>query len=448
MTLGVPPRRAWLVHAALLAFGLHGPAARADTLTVTLGAFQMGGREQYVPTAQFPASESFDLDLPAADPAVLQARVEIWPGRHGRAGGPDECGAPQTGSNQYHALAMTPVGDGATRVLRAHVPPLQLGRQFCLLVTRTRTVSPAEARATATLIVSTHRQIVEQGQYRDYAAFEAELGRDIEGGLKSSGLGDEGGRALAARRAAPIAATTFYYSPAAAAYLQALAKREAAAEDLEKANQRKDPALIAQATRADAQARAEVKAQQTPVATNPADAVPAALQDVRFDLATPAAPLPASASTLDPNNYASVDAGVALGMPLVKSGADFRTQVLPYVGLNLYSTAVERNVPLDQLTGSWLDTLRQRVSLTVGVTLENPSSPGWTVKPVLLGKVPLVAIGYRMTQYTRLSAGLIVFLLGSRNPVEDRSRFGSAAFVGYSIDFDVLTLLRTGLSKV
>jgi hypothetical protein len=205
---------------------------------------------------------------------------------------------------------------------------------------------------------------------------------------------------------------------------------------------------VAEAAKADRDAEAAVKTQQVPAVAALIDALTAALQDVRFDLVTSAAPVAASASTLDPNNYASVDAGVAVGFPLTSGGASFQTQLLPYVGLNLYSTAVERNVPLDQFTGSTLDKVRQRVSLTVGVTLESPSSPGWVVKPVLLGQAPLVALGVRVTQYTRASAGAIFFRLGSRNPAENASSLGSALFLGYSIDFDVLTLLRTGLTKV
>ena len=153
-----------------------------------------------------------------------------------------------------------------------------------------------------------------------------------------------------------------------------------------------------------------------------------------------------SASGVTPNhaNYVSPDLGVILGFPT--AGATPQVWVMPYFGLNFYFTAVDRTVPLNQLVGDYGQAFRQRVSLTVGMTLTDPSIPGRTVeKPLGFGNYPLLALGVRLTHFVRITGGAVFYRVADKNPASGDSRLMAAPFVGTSLDADVVHALREGL---
>src|SRR5688572_33131611 len=75
-----------------------------------------------------PAGTAFDIEVPAADLKFTGARIEVWPSRD------QACTNADKGDRQHYRYAMTAYGTGADRVLRARIPPLQIGQGFCVEV--------------------------------------------------------------------------------------------------------------------------------------------------------------------------------------------------------------------------------------------------------------------------------------------------------------------------
>jgi hypothetical protein len=138
-------------------------------------------------------------------------------------------------------------------------------------------------------------------------------------------------------------------------------------------------------------------------------------------------------------NFAALDVGAAFAFP------GFDTWVLPYVGLNVYSAPVDRTIAPGQLTGSTVERLQQRVSLTIGATLTAPKSAGRTIEAPFLGRYPLVALGYRFGEYTRLVAGSVFYNAGDANPASADKRLHAAPFAGVALDIDLVDILTKKL---
>jgi hypothetical protein len=145
-------------------------------------------------------------------------------------------------------------------------------------------------------------------------------------------------------------------------------------------------------------------------------------------------------------SFASADVGVLLAFP--SGGTSQEPWVLPYVGLNLYATPVDRTIDFDELTGDGLERLLQRVSLTAGVTLANPGIPGRVVKPIFLDLHPTLALGFRMTQFTRLTGGAVFYGLADKNPVSAAVSVEAAPYLGVSLDADIYYLVNDLYKKV
>ena len=140
--------------------------------------------------------------------------------------------------------------------------------------------------------------------------------------------------------------------------------------------------------------------------------------------------------TPDAANFAALDAGLAVALP--SGGSKVDPWILPYLGFNIYATAVDRKIPLEDLTGGSWQRFRQRVSLTFGVTLNQPSLVGREVRPILFERYPLVAIGVRVTHYMRLTGGTVFYKLVDENPASAGESIRLAPFVGLSADVDLL----------
>lgn len=151
-------------------------------------------------------------------------------------------------------------------------------------------------------------------------------------------------------------------------------------------------------------------------------------------------PTAGSGETPTKANYASVDLGVAFAF------TDFDTWFLPYVGLNLYAAPVDRTIAPSQLTGSAAHKyLWQRLSLTLGVSLSAPTTPGRTVGAPLLGRYPLAALGYRVGSYSRVVGGVVFYQLADPNPLSASKSLKGSPFVGASLDVDLVHLLTEAL---
>jgi len=140
-------------------------------------------------------------------------------------------------------------------------------------------------------------------------------------------------------------------------------------------------------------------------------------------------------------NYVTPDLGVVLAAPT--GGKNFQAWVMPYAGLTFYFTAVDRTVALDQLVGRYGQAFRQRVSLTLGMTLNDTSLPGRTLlKPLGFGNYPLAAVGVRLTSFVRITGGMIFYRIADPNPASGDGLLRVAPFVGASLDADVVHALQ------
>jgi hypothetical protein len=138
-------------------------------------------------------------------------------------------------------------------------------------------------------------------------------------------------------------------------------------------------------------------------------------------------------------NFAALDIGTVFAFP------GFDTWVLPYLGLNVYSVPVDRTVAPGKLTGSTFHKLRQRVSLTIGTTLTAPASAGRTIEAPFLGRYPLVAVGFRFGEYTRLVGGSVFYYVNDPNPASADKKVHAAPFAGASLDVDLVDILTRKL---
>lgn len=171
--------------------------------------------------------------------------------------------------------------------------------------------------------------------------------------------------------------------------------------------------------------------------------------------------LVASSPTPNAGNYAWFELGVGIAPVHTRAGVE-SFWVLPYSGLNLSFAPVDRVVPLSQLVGGWT----QRVSVTLGLALTGPAltavggepaaglfGPGPVVPrrkiaPAFGSIYPVVAVGYRPTHFTRVSLGVVLYTEIDGNPAVDESVLRVTPFVGYSIDLDLLEVLKNGVARL
>lgn len=105
---------------------------------------------------------------------------------------------------------------------------------------------------------------------------------------------------------------------------------------------------------------------------------------------------------------------------------------------------VDRTIGVNDLVGSRAQRLRQRVSLTVGLTATKslPTVGNRPTEGPLLDRAPIVAIGVRMSPALRLSTGIAVFEVANQNALSGAKELGVAPFFGGSLDIDVIALAK------
>ncbi|WP_433931456.1 hypothetical protein AB3662_44595 [Sorangium cellulosum] len=165
------------------------------------------------------------------------------------------------------------------------------------------------------------------------------------------------------------------------------------------------------------------------------------IADVRHDIEQNVGTLATSfklgrAKTADVGNIASLDFGVAAAVP--SGGDEVKLWLVPYLGVNIYFTPVDRTISIDQIVGP---RFRQRFSLTFGYTLTSPTLPGRTLKNFFLDRYPVVGGGYRMSNYMRATAGAILYQLADKNPASTNTHLRAAPFGGFSLDGDIIDII-------
>jgi hypothetical protein len=207
------------------------------------------------------------------------------------------------------------------------------------------------------------------------------------------------------------------------------------------ANQREREGAVVVALQASAQARDALEKELLAALTS---------NDVRqslhaWGLRVPVSALRAEKETPDAYNFASPDFGIAVGVTSGGSGPN--AMVLPYVVLNLYAAAVDRTIPVSEITGTGWQRFSQFFSVSFGLTLAPPSVPGRTVvNPLSIASYPVLAGGVRVSQYMRVTGGAVFYSLADPNPAVTQIHLRGAPFLGFSLDADVVSLL-TKLTK-
>jgi hypothetical protein len=139
-------------------------------------------------------------------------------------------------------------------------------------------------------------------------------------------------------------------------------------------------------------------------------------------------------------SYVSPDIGVMVALPIYRTN-DWAPWLVPYAGVNIYFAPVDRAVPFDQLVGNQA---LQRFSVTLGALLHRPDVNGTSISMAFTdsGVIPMLAGGWRMTSFTRISAGAFLFDYRDANPAIGDLRHGGAFWIGASIDADVWAVVK------
>jgi hypothetical protein len=432
-----------------------------------------------------PASVEFYFEVPIPSGNQATGTLEVWPIEE-QAADSTKCNALPAGGTyrQHYVLAMTVVKDGDQTVLRATVPALQVNQAFCFapkvrLALTTDDIQSVAVQASQTLLAnflpapaqastggaaptppsgatagapsaSAPGAAVPSVSCNDGPdAVRPLVRKAIEDslstlGIKTRDVGAAVDFALATYEtsvvtkcvAAQAARDTFSADMQAVSALQATLKSGTAEQ------QKNAQKSLSDATKKEADDKKTDDADSS--------ALLAALQamftsssfasGVVVTDAYSANGMPGQGTTPAAANYASVDAGVLIAGP--SGGTTSQPIIVPYLGLNVYFTPVDRTIPVSQLAGTWaMRNVWQRVSLTLGSSLATPSVPGRSLSAPFAGVYPIAGVGYRLTQFIRVSAGAIFYTMADINPASGAEHLSAAPFVAGSLDIDVIHLL-------
>jgi hypothetical protein len=440
---------------SILAGLLLSAQARADNTPIVHGiptapltaVRALAGGLQIMLDAAPPASAQFYFDVPVPDANAVGV-LEIWPEAedqmHGRLpkdpNGRPTCTRPPNEGRQVYRLGMGTAKEGdSTYFLRATVPPLQVGQRFCFSVTPRLAPSTAEmsviaAKMTPNIIAAVPDH---NGQCSiDDASFADWLGQEL--GLDPKKLAHKaiiaqlapGAGNLKAAFVSSVLGPCTDYQTAIDSFNAALDARKAHPGD-SNAQAAEKAASMALTTKQQAFQAAVPGIFTEAVRTSLVVSV------MNIDLNS----IAGYGTTPTAANFGSVDAGAFVAFPSGGSQSGTDIWLVPYLGLNLYTTPVDRTIDLDQLTGSWLDRVRQRVSLTIGVTLSAPSIAGRTLNAPFLSRYPVIALGVRTSSYSRVTAGAVIYDIVDANPASGTHVLAAAPFVGVALDIDLIHLL-------
>jgi hypothetical protein len=398
----------------------------------------LAGGLQITLDAAPPASTQFYFDVPVADASTVGV-LEVWPLAEDPHSGSGCTSFPTKGRQTYRlGMGTTKEGD-STYFLRATVPPLQVGQVFCFSLKPRLAPSPAEMGVLGAKIGQQILSAVPDASGQcsiDAPTFAAWLGEAL--GLNPA----QPGYPAMVAQVTPGAATL------EAAFVSIV---QGACLDYRTAHTAYEAVLNAlNANPGDTNAQAGEKAAATTLATKLQSfkaAIPGMFTDVvRTAVVVSVMDINLSSvagqgATPSAANFGSVDVGAFIAFPSGGSQSATDVWLVPYLGLNIYTTPVDRTIDLGQLTGTWLDRVRQRVSLTVGVTLSAPSLAGRTLNTPFLGRYPVIALGFRTSSYSRVTAGTTIYNIADANPASAAHNLVAAPFVGAALDIDLIHLL-------
>lgn len=420
----------------LLSFGLNDATAATTVRLVLdrpLDTIPAGSSAVALPDGPLPSGEEFILTVDLPTGVAATAALSVWP-----AQGQPCAAAPPAEGPQRHTIGMAPDGD----VLSGRVPALQVGQTYCLslaprliLGEEAMTRLAEQAAAELTLRLPDARSCDLDSGWTHFA-------KALSGALGAVGLGAADASTLEA--AAREAQSRYRRGPgpeACAAVVTSQGEAQALQSILDAEGARLSAADRASMTQDVLSALQTAQTQSSALSDALTDALDAASVRQRIVVATGPVTLgaqTATAATRDAVNFAVPAAGVSFALWPDQSPA-----MVGWGGVSFYSTAVDRDVPLNELAGAPGDVLRQRLSLTVGVARATPALPGYTTTPALGGLSPLVAGGLRLTHYAQLTAGAVFVRVDDPNPASAASDLHAAPLVGLSVDLALVSLFQT-----
>jgi hypothetical protein len=397
------------------------------------------GKISIVLDAAPPASVQFYFDIPVGDPNAM-GFLDVWPLAEDGGNGAQCTKPPLQGRQSYH-LGMGTTKEVDSWYLRATVPALQVGQKFCFSMTPRLAPSASEMGVIAAKVGREILSAVPDGKgqcklsAKRLSAWLADaLGLDPTDERQKNAAD----QLTPAGEVAEIAYDTNVMGQCLA-YRTAAASYDAAQQAL--SNPASGSSSFADANEAEQKASATLapalQAFKTAIPSTFTDAVRTAIVVTAMNITLDG--VAGEGATPPAANYGSADAGAFVAFP--SGGAQRDVWLVPYLGLNLYSTPVDRTITLSELTGSWLDRLRQRLSLTIGVTLSTPSIAGRSLSAPFLSHYPVVALGLRLSNYSRVTAGAVIYDLADANPASAAHTLVAAPFVGAALDIDLIHLL-------
>lgn len=148
--------------------------------------------------------------------------------------------------------------------------------------------------------------------------------------------------------------------------------------------------------------------------------------------------------------YASADVGLAGAILPVRGtgpGQRDRFEVVPYFGVNLYFTAIDKDEPLSGSVGRGQETrgrnTLRRFGLVAGMSLYRPSlNRDLGVVGVLGNQVLLFGAGFRIVDHVRVGSGAFIYKQISPNPLSTKASVRAAPYFSISLDVDVIGTVR------
>ncbi|WP_437779743.1 hypothetical protein [Sorangium sp. So ce1097] len=397
------------------------PAGAEETITVRLLPQKElePGKLEVLPDRVIPASKEFAVVVPARTEHE-KGTLDVWPKVD------KDCGtvpAKDPRRAQHHTLAMRITGEDAERAFQAIVPPLQVGATFCFHVQRTIKPSAANEEKIIRFAVGAVAQYINVSRPVTVDGIQKSFREGIIDGMI---------------QVYPWAAVSNVHDAAERALKDLIASEKVgpylAAEDLVAAS---DP----DNQRSERERRRDEAKEALRLAIEKSAQV--ASRALHIEEASTLSLRPDAGKTPEAGNYVALDAGVVLAAPMRGDGPSF--WLVPYFGVNFYAVPVDRTIPVNDLVGS---PLWQRLSLTLGVSLTEPSLPGRATRGILFDRYPMAALGYRMTHFVRVTAGAAFYEITDSNPASSEYHFAVAPFAGASLDIDVVHMITEAFAKL
>jgi hypothetical protein len=359
-----------------------------------------------------PASSYFKLQFAPVGVAPSMMVARVWPYATFK-GCKDVSIASLAGTKQFHEIAMLPNNDATHPAFVARIPPLQVGQRFCVSIESFVLLSDD---LSAALVTSLANEVVAKLR-ADQSAQDKVRDAIVEGLNRHFKL--RYGRELDDAEGVAGKAAELVDQQLISAFITATIKSQTAIDN---------PAL-----------KTALDAAQAALTTNVKSALanPAVTSAFKYQQVQSGVSLAGEGATASAANYAAIDTGVVAAFPLGYAGGNGNPWALPYIGLNLYFTPVDRTIPLSQLVNQ----AGQRLSLTIGRTLSDPTLPNRTISDFGFG-YPVFAGGYRVSQFVRTTLGAVFYKINSENPTSTNTVFGVAPFVGMALDGDVIAIAQ------